>query len=255
MSAHCRHPERVSAKDPVIFFILNIMNKMTCPIVKVLTICVFVLAALFFQGCPYIAHDSSDAPEQVTAEDVKGCYYSEQVKEDTYIDKKLPNVDGGYSAMGREKRYDRILCKEICFEGDSATVVVRGFALTYDTTGQIVEDTIPYTLRGATISYSDSGEIHTIWDSKETVYKETFPVSFLEPANDGVFHKNIMTYFPVSMNTNKPTYHSGNFIMFGASKLSEGVFSRDGAFRKISVTYYSSEEIFSTKGWDVCKGF
>ncbi len=214
-----------------------------------------VLSALCLQGCPYITHDSSDAPEQVTSEDVQGCYYSELINKDTYIDKKLPNVEDGYPAMGREKRYDRILCKEVCFDGDFATVVVRGFALTYDTTGQFVEDTIPYTLRNETITYSDNKETHTIWDSEETVYRETFPVSFLEPANDGVFHSNIITKFPVSINTDKPTYYNGSFIMFGVSKLNEGTFSRDGAFRKISVTYYDSEEVYSTKGWDICKGF
>ena len=224
---------------------------------KYCSLLLLVLSALCLQGCPYIAHDPSDAPEQVTAEDVQGCYYSEPVNEDSYIDKKLPNVEGEYSARGREKRFDRILCKEICFEGDSATVVVRGFALTYDTTGQFIEDTIPYTLRGETISYSDGIEVHTIWESDETVYKETFPVSYLEPKIDGIFHTNIMTQFPVGMNTDKPTYHSGAFIMFGASQLNEGVFSRDGAYKKIAVTYNShgSEEVFSTKGWDVCKGF
>lgn len=214
-----------------------------------------VLSALCLQGCPYIAHDPSDAPEQVKAEDVQGCYYSELVNEDTYIDRDLPNVEGGYPARGREKRFDRILCKEICFEGDSATVVVRGFALTYDTTGQIVEDTIPYTLRGATISYRDDMEVHTIWESDETVYKETFPVSYLEPKIDGIFHTNITTHFPIGTNTDKPLYYTGSFKFFASSALSEGVFSKDGAFRKISVTHYDSKEEFSTKGWDVCKGF
>lgn len=214
-----------------------------------------VLSALCLQGCPYIAHDPSDAPEQVTAEDVQGCYYSEPVNEDTYIDKKLPNVEGERPAQGREKRFDRILCKEICFEGDSATVVVRGFALTYDTTGQFVEDTIPYTLRGETISYRDDMEVHTIWESDETVYRETFPVSYLEPKIDGIFHTNITTHFPIGTNTDKPSYYIGSFKFFASSALSEGVFSKDGAFRKISVTHYDSKEEFSTKGWDVCKGF
>lgn len=213
-----------------------------------------VLSALCLQGCPYIAHDPSDAPEQVTAEDVQGCYYSELVDEDTYIDKKLPNVEGEYSARGREKRFDRILCKEICFEGDSATVVVRGFALTYDTTGQFVEDTIPYTLRGQTVTYEDDVEVHSIWESDETVYRETFPVSYLEPKIDGIFHTNIMTQFPIGSNTDKPSYNTGSFKFFASSTLSEGAFSRDGAFRKISVTY-DSEEVFSTKGWDICQGF
>ena len=214
-----------------------------------------VLSALCLQGCPYIAHDPSDAPEQVTAEDVQGCYYSEPVNEDTYIDKKLPNVEGVRPAQGREKRFDRILCKEICFEGDSATVVVRGFALTYDTTGQFVEDTIPYTLRGQTVTYEDDVEVHSIWESDETVYRETFPVSYLEPKIDGIFHTNIMTQFPIGSNTDKPSYNTGSFKFFASSALSEGVFSKDGAFRKISVTHYDSKEEFSTKGWDVCKGF
>ena len=214
-----------------------------------------VLSALCLQGCPYIAHDPSDAPEQVTAEDVQGCYYSELVDEDTYIDKKLPNVEGVRPAQGREKRFDRILCKEICFEGDSATVVVRGFALTYDTTGQFVEDTIPYTLRGQTVTYEDDVEVHSIWESDETVYRETFPVSYLEPKIDGIFHTNIMTQFPIGSNTDKPSYNTGSFKFFASSALSEGVFSKDGAFRKISVTHYDSKEEFSTKGWDVCKGF
>ena len=214
-----------------------------------------VLSALCLQGCPYIAHDPSDVPEQVTAEDVQGCYYSEPVNEDTYIDKKLPNVEGERPAQGREKRFDRILCKEICFEGDSATVVVRGFALTYDTTGQFVEDTIPYTLWGETISHRDDMEVHTIWGSNETVYRETFPVSYLEPKIDGIFHTNITTHFPIGTNTDKPSYYIGSFKFFASSALSEGVFSKDGAFRKISVTHYDSKEEFSTKGWDVCKGF
>jgi len=214
-----------------------------------------VLSALCLQGCPYIAHDPSDAPEQVTAEDVQGCYYSELVDEDTYIDKKLPNVEGVRPAQGREKRFDKILCKEICFEGDSATVVVRGFALTYDTTGQFVEDTIPYTLRGQTVTYEDDVEVHSIWESDETVYRETFPVSYLEPKIDGIFHTNIMTQFPIGSNTDKPSYNTGSFKFFASSALSEGVFSKDGAFRKISVTHYDSKEEFSTKGWDVCKGF
>lgn len=214
-----------------------------------------VLSALCLQGCPYIAHDSSDAPEQVTAEDVQGCYYSEPVNEDTYIDKKLPNVEGERLVQGCEKRFDRILCKEICFEGDSATVVVRGFALTYDTTGQFVEDTIPYTLWSDTISYRDDMEVHTIWGSNETVYRETFPVSYLAPKIDGIFHTNITTHFPIGTNTDKPSYYTGSFKFFAYSALSEGVFSKDGTFRKISVTYYDSKEEFSTKGWDVCKGF
>ena len=214
-----------------------------------------VLSALCLQGCPYIAHDPSDAPEQVTAEDVQGCYYSELVDEDTYIDKKLPNVEGVRPAQGREKRFDKILCKEICFEGDSATVVVRGFALTYDTTGQFVEDTIPYTLRGQTVTYEDDVEVHSIWESDETVYRETFPVSYLEPKIDGIFHTNIMTQFPIGSNTDKPSYNTGSFKFFASSALSEGVFSKDGAFRKISVTHYDSKEEFSTKGWDVCQGF
>ena len=222
---------------------------------KYCSLLLLVLSALCLQGCPYIAHDPSDAPEQVTAEDVQGCYYSEIINEDTYIDKKLPNVEGKSPAQGREKRFDRILCKEICFEGDSATVVVRGFALTYDTTGQFVEDTIPYTLRGETISYRDDMEVHTIWESDETVYKETFPVSYLEPKIDGIFHTNITTHFPIGTNTDKPSYYTGSFKFFASSALSEGVFSKDGAFRKISVTHYDSKEEFSTKGWDVCKGF
>ena len=222
---------------------------------KYFSLLLLVLSALCLQGCPYIAHDQSDAPEQVTAEDVQGCYYSEIINEDTYIDKKLPNVEGERPALGREKRYDKILCKEICFEGDSATVVVRGFALTYDTTGQFVEDTIPYTLRGETISYRDDMEVHTIWESDETVYKETFPVSYLEPKIDGIFHTNITTHFPIGMNTDKLSYYTGSFKFFASSALSEGVFSKDGAFRKISVTHYDSKEEFSTKGWDVCKGF
>ena len=119
--------------------------------------------------------------------------------------KKLPNVEGVRPAQGREKRFDRILCKEICFEGDSATVVVRGFALTYDTTGQFVEDTIPYTLRGQTVTYEDDVEVHSIWESDETVYRETFPVSYLEPKIDGIFHTNIMTQFPIGSNTDKPS--------------------------------------------------
>jgi hypothetical protein len=222
---------------------------------KYFSLLLLVLSTLSLQGCPYIAHDQSDAPEQVTAEDVQGCYYNEIINEDTYIDKKLPNVEGERPAQGREKRYDKILCKEICFEGDSATVVVRGFALTYDTTGQFVEDTIPYTLRGETISYRDDMEVHTIWESDETVYKETFPVSYLEPKIDGIFHTNITTHFPIGTNTDKPLYYTGSFKFFASSALSEGVFSKDGAFRKISVTHYDSEEVFSTKGWDVCKGF
>ena len=222
---------------------------------KYCSLLLLVLSALCLQGCPYIAHDPSDAPEQVTAEDVQGCYYSEIINEDTYIDKKLPNVEGERPAQGREKRYDKILCKEICFEGDSATVVVRGFALTYDTTGQFVEDTIPYTLRGETISYRDDMEVHTIWESDETVYKETFPVSYLEPKIDGIFHTNITTHFPIGTNTDKLSYYTGSFKFFASSALSEGVFSKDGAFRKISVTHYDSKEEFSTKGWDVCKGF
>ena len=201
---------------------------------KYFSLLLLVLSALCLQGCPYIAHDQSDAPEQVTAEDVQGCYYSEIINEDTYIDKKLPNVEGERPAQGREKRYDKILCKEICFEGDSATVVVRGFALTYDTTGQFVEDTIPYTLRGETISYRDDMEVHTIWESDETVYKETFPVSYLEPKIDGIFHTNITTHFPIGTNTDKPSYYIGSFKFFASSALSEGVFSKDGAFRKIS---------------------
>lgn len=222
---------------------------------KNFSLLLLVLSTLSLQGCPYIAHDPSDAPEQVTAEDVQGCYYSEIINEDTYIDKKLPNVEGERPAQGREKRYDKILCKEICFEGDSATVVVRGFALTYDTTSQFVEDTIPYTLRGETISYRDHMEVHTIWESDETVYKETFPVSYLEPKIDGIFHTNITTHFPIGTNTDKPLYYTGSFKFFASSALSEGVFSKDGAFRKISVTHYDSKEEFSTKGWDVCKGF
>ena len=222
---------------------------------KYCSLLLLVLSALCLQGCPYIAHDPSDAPEQVTAEDVQGCYYSEIINEDTYIDKKLLNVEGERPALGREKRYDKILCKEICFEGDSATVDVRGFALTYDTTDQFVEDTIPYTLRGETISYRDDMEVHTIWESDETVYKETFPVSYLEPKIDGIFHTNITTHFPIGMNTDKLSYYTGSFKFFASSALSEGVFSKDGAFRKISVTHYDSEEVFSTKGWDVCKGF
>lgn len=222
---------------------------------KYYSLLLLVLSALCLQGCPYIAHDPSDAPEQVTAEDVQGCYYSEIINEDTYIDKKLLNVEGERPALGREKRYDKILCKEICFEGDSATVVVRGFALTYDTTGQFVEDTIPYTLRGETISYRDDMEVHTIWESDETVYKETFPVSYLEPKIDGIFHTNITTHFPIGTNTDKLSYYTESFKFFASSALSEGVFSKDGAFRKISVTHYDSKEEFSTKGWDVCKGF
>lgn len=206
---------------------------------KYCSLLLLVLSTLCLLGCPYIAHDPSDAPEQVTAEDVQGCYYSEIINEDTYIDKKLPNVEGKRPAQGREKRFDRILCKEICFEGDSAKVVVRGFALTYDITGQFIEDTIPYTL----------------WESDETVYKETFPVSFLEPANDGVFHSNIITKFPVSLDTDKPTYYKGSFKFLVFSALSKGVFSKNGALKKISVTRYDSKEEFSTKGWDVCKGF
>lgn len=222
---------------------------------KYFSLLLLVLIALCLQGCPYIAHDPSDAPEQVTAEDVQGCYYSEIINEDTYIDKKLLNVEGERPALGREKRYDKILCKEICFEGDSATVVVRGFALTYDTTGQFVEDTIPYTLRGETISYRDDMEVHTIWESDETVYRETFPVSYLEPKIDGIFLTNITTHFPIGTNTDKPLYYTGSFKFFASSALSEGVFSKDGTFRKISVTHYDSKEEFSTKGWDVCKGF
>ena len=127
--------------------------------------------------------------------------------------------------------------------------------MTYDTTGQFVEDTIPYTLRGETISYRDDMEVHTIWESDETVYKETFPVSYLEPKIDGIFHTNITTHFPIGTNTDKPLYYTGSFKFFASSALSEGVFSKDGAFRKISVTHYDSKEEFSTKGWDVCKGF
>lgn len=214
-----------------------------------------VLSALCLQGCPYIAHDPSDAPEQVTAEDVQGCYYSELVNEDTYIDRDLPNVEGGYPARGREKRYDRILCKEICIENDSTTVIVRGFALTYDTTGQFIEDTIPYTLRGVTVTYEDNVEKLSPWSSKETVSRERSSISFLEPAIDGVFHFNIMSNFPVNLYTDKPAYYTGSFEMNASSKPRKGVFSKDGAYRNLIVRANDSEEVFSTKGWDVCKGF
>ena len=252
MSAHCRHPERVSAKDPVIFFILNIMNKMTCPIVKVLTICVFVLAALFFQGCPYIDHGTSSAPKQVRAEDIQGCYYSEQrINEDRYVDRKL----------GKEKRFDRILCKEVCMENDSALVHVRGFALTYDTTGLYVEDTIPYTLRGYYEVYDtlESGirTIYQAWSSNEVLYEGKFPVSFLEPAVDGIFSFNVMTNFPTRIDVDKPGYYTGDFQM-SVSFDQMGVFSRKGSYRDFTVEvvyHYESEEVFSTKGWDICKGF
>ena len=83
---------------------------------------------------------------------------------------------------------------------------------------------------------------------------KTYRFDYLEPKIDGIFHTNIMTQFPVGMNTDKPLYYTGSFKFFASSALSEGVFSKDGAFRKISVTHYDSKEEFSTKGWDVCKG-
>lgn len=235
--------------------IFRIISKKIAFMTKWCSKLLLVLGTLYLQGCPYIAHDSSDAPELVTAEDVQGCYYSELIDEDIYVDRKLPNVEGEYPAQGREKRFDRILCKEVCVEGDSATVVVRGFALTYDITGQFVEDTIPYTLKGVTITYRDDVEVHTIRESEDTVSRERFPVFFLKPMEDGVFHTNIMTNFPVNLYTDKPTYHTGSFEMNASSILRDGVFSRDGTYRKLTVEIDESEEIFSTKGWDVCKGF
>ncbi len=239
-------------RDSINFLKLNIMNKMICPIAKVLTICVFVWGALFFQGCPYIDHGTSNAPELVGTEDIQGCYYSEQrTDNERYVDRKL----------GKEKRFDRILCKEVCIDGDSALVHVRGFALTYDTAGLYIEDTIPYTLHGYYEIYdtleTDVRTTYQHWSSNEVLYEGKFPVAFMEPAVDGIFLANVMTNFPTCIDMDKPSYYTGGFQM-SVSFNQVGVFSRDGKYRRFTVDiaqYYESKEVFSSKGWNVCKGF
>ena len=144
-------------------------------------------SALALLGCPYIDHGTTDAPEKVTAEDIQGCYYSEQFSEDTYSDKNLPREDDP-AYKGGMRRYDKLFCKKMCFEGDSVVVNVRGFAMPYDIDGQYVEDTIPYRIRRSYSTYDGYTEIFHSEDTDATIYEEKFPVFFMEPAVDGIFN-------------------------------------------------------------------
>jgi len=226
--------------DKSLYFIL--FMKQFVNIIHLLKISI-VFCALALLGCPYIDHGTSDAPELVTTENIQGCYYSENFNEDTYMDKK---------------HFDNLVCKKMCFEGDSVLVNVRAFALIYDTTGLYVEDTIHYTLRGTTVTYdtTDSGikEVNTSWSSQETVYSEKFPVFFKEPAIDGIFQINVVSNFPTSIYLEKPSYYTGSFEM-AVHFDQDAVFSKERGYKKFTVKKRNSVEIFSAKGWDVCNGF
>lgn len=224
-----------------------------------LKICI-ALCALVLLGCPYIDHGESDAPEQVTVEDIRGCYYNEQKEEDnTYVDRDLPSADP-IMWRGREKRYDKLLCKKVCFEGDTAIVNIRAFALSYDTTGLYVEDTIRYTLEKEEVVYDTAdghGKItHRVWSSEETVYENKFPVSFVEPAVDGVLWFNVVIEFPTYIHMDQPGYYIGQFEMYISSFAHYGLFSKGEGNKTFEiVNSYESEEVYSTKGWGECAGF
>jgi hypothetical protein len=238
------------------YTIFEKMKQLLFNISAVFRICI-AFCALALLGCPYIDHGTSDAPELVTAEDIQGCYYSETFSKDTYIDRSMPSIEDPWK-KGREKHIDKIVCKKMCFEGDSAHVNVRAFALSYDTTNQYVEDTIRYKLSGATVTYdtTDSGitVVTTPWSSEETVYNEVFPVYFKKPDVDGIIRINVESSFPTEIYLEKPGYYTGLFKM--AVHFDQyGMFSQDHDYKKITVDVSDSVEVFSTKGWDVCNGF
>jgi hypothetical protein len=226
---------------------------------KFFVICFVVSGVLCLQGCPYIAHDSSDAPELVTAEDIQGCYYNEQMEEDTYVDRDLPSVEPNMQ-RGRVKRFDKLLCKKVCFEGDSAFVNIRAFALTYDTTGRYVEDTIRYTLEKDEVVYDAVGEngtvTHRYWSSDETAYENKFPLSFEELAVDGVLWFNAALEFPTYIHLDQPGYYIGKFEMSVSSFAHKALFSKEKGHKAFEIVdSYGPIEVYSTKGWEKCAGF
>ena len=221
----------------------------------VFRICI-VFCALALLGCPYIDHGTSDAPELVTAEDIQGCYYSEQINKDKFLDKNLPGKDD-FGEKGRYRDYDKLFCKKLCFEGDSVVVNVRGFAMPYDTTGRYVEDTIPYIIRRTyvTTEMTEYGltQMYRLSDTDEIIYEEKLPVSFTEPAVDGILMTSIQTYFPTDISTEYELYR--NVFRMNISFDYQGKFTREDGYKNITISTYYHEEVFSTKGWDVCNGF
>ena len=213
-------------------------------------------SAFALLGCPYIDHGTTDAPEKASAEDIQGCYYSEQFSEDTYSDKNLPREDDP-AYKGGMRRYDKLFCKKMCFEGDSVVVNVRGFAMPYDTDGQYVEDTIPYIIRRTystydTTEYGIVEKIHSE-DTGTTIYEEKFPVLFMEPAIDGVFSNSVQTNFPTDLDAYHEYYE--NTFKLNVHFDNKGDFSREKGYKKFTVSTYYHEEVFSSKGWDICRGF
>ena len=218
-------------------------------------ICI-VPCVLTLLGCPYIDHGTSKTPDLVTAENVQGCYYSEQTGKDKFLDKNLPGEDD-FGSKGRYRDYDKLFCKKLCFEGDSVVVNVRGFAMPYDTTGQYIEDTIPYKIRRTYITnemteYGLAQVYHTS-DLDETIYEEKFPVLFMEPAVDGIFTISIQAYFPTDISTEYELYQ--NAFKMNVSFDHQGKFTRENGYKNITISTYYHKEVFSTKGWGVCKGF
>ena len=205
-------------------------------------ICIF-FCSLALLGCPFIDHGASGTPELVTAEDARGCYFRESFNEDSYINKRLDCM--GDNNKLRKKKFNRVLCKKVCFDGDSALINVRGFALIYDSTDQYIEDTIRYTVVENTDSSSRS--------TNETYYEKKIPVLFIEPSMDGSFRHNAEMLFPddLYLYMDRPGCYAGAFEMNVRLAPTHLIFLKEDGYKSFTTKIH---EFYTTKGWTVCSG-